>query len=90
VVLLTFLFFFDLVLSLAKWGAAWVVGYIYFESSGFWGALLYAAIAWVAVKLIGWVAEFITVPIGATLEAKHDVNGRFTQKWNQTSRAHNL
>lgn len=77
---LVFLFLIDVGLSIGKWITSCYFAYVGFVEQGLLGAAIYFATIWVGFLILNFLVEFITVPLGWTLEMKHGVNGRFTYK----------
>ena len=85
---LVFLFILDVLLTVGKWVAAIAAAiYAYSNSSpNIVGAIVGFVLAFLAAKVVIWLIEFLTVPLGYALEQKNGVHGTFTEKFTRTSR----
>ena len=80
------LFTLDLLLAIAKWAAVIWFGYLGFSQNGPLGMVMFSFAAWVVAKVVMYFLDFILVPIGSELEARHGVPSRFTHRFNKAQR----
>ena len=85
---LVFLFILDVLLTVGKWAVAiYAAIYSYPNSNpNIVGAIVSFVLAFLGAKLIIWLIEFLTVPLGYVLEQKNGVQGTYTHKFTRASR----